>query len=143
VEWNLRGGLLFRDPAQRVGESMKSPANPNTSTENNWQKLGEIELRAGHSASALVEPWLLKTLRHLELHTDLISKIARSAQQAVSHATQPEEGQWLIHLLVFVPAGYVSNGHIWGFFRIEKMGMLTMDEAVQRRVIEFYLYLEG
>jgi len=122
---------------------MKSPANLNTSTETNWQKLGEIELRAGPTAPTLIEPWLLETLRHLELHADLISKISKSAQQAVSHATQPEEGQWLIHLLVFVPAGYTYNGHTWGFFRIEKMGMKTMDEGIERHVIEFYLYLEG
>ena len=122
---------------------MKSPANLNTSTVTNWQKLGEIELQAGHSASALVEPWLLDTLRHLELHAELIRKIARSAQQAVSNATQLEEGQWLIHLLVFVPASHTSNGHTWGFFRIEKMGKKTMDEGIERHVIEFYLYLEG
>ncbi len=110
-----------------------------------WQVLGELELPASAEANGMSETWLKDTLIPLSLHADFLTKILKSAQDAVTRATRPVQATRdfeHIHIFIFVPAVSTSKGQNWGFFRIEKIESTTADESHPDHTIEFFLYRE-
>lgn len=111
-----------------------------------WRVLGEIELRSDQDTDGAARAWITETLNPLNLHSNFLNKILKSAQEAVTRAmpydSATQEFEHL-HLLVFAPLENNSTGKTWGFFRIDKIGKPTADKKPYDHSIEFYLYLEG
>lgn len=116
--------------------------SPNSS----WQILEELELPLDSDGAGVINTWLKEILNPLRLHTDLINRILKSAQDAVARArasigSEIENGH--IHLLVLVPRDHKTDAKTWGFFRIEKLASIGRDRNPLDHSIEFYLYIEG
>lgn len=109
-----------------------------------WELLGELKLTVNPDTNYTVNKWLAVILNPLQLHADFLSKVLKSAQDATARAMQAKTvvKSQHTHLLIFVPADRVSNGHNWGFFRIEKVGNASKQDYPDHS-IEFYLYEEG
>ena len=111
-----------------------------------WQFLGELELTIGEEADGVISAWLTETLNPLNLHTDFLNKVLKSAQEAAERAMQSENRQLdfqHIHLLIFFPGTCASKEQTWGFFRIEKIEGAQQHKSPSDHAIEFYLYLDG
>lgn len=111
----------------------------------NWELLGELELRLSANEASTVSEWLAVVLRPLNLPTDFMSKIVKSAEEAAARAMQSETmiQYQHTHLIIYIPAGSSAQGRTWGFFRIEKVGTDVANGSPLDHSIEFYLYLEG
>jgi hypothetical protein len=109
-----------------------------------WQILGKLELPIGSDANDAIELWLVETLGLLNLDTDFLNKVLKSAQEVAARAMQAEDLMQFkhIHLLVFAPAERALEGQSWGLFRIEKIDK-GGENANPDHTVEFYLYLEG
>jgi hypothetical protein len=109
-----------------------------------WQVLGKLELPMGSSADDAIESWLVETLGLINLRTDSLNKVLKSAQEVAARAMQSEALVQFkhVHLLVFAPTERALEGQSWGFFRIEKIDR-GGDNANPDHTVEFYLYLEG
>jgi hypothetical protein len=109
-----------------------------------WQVMGKLELPIGSGADDAIESWLVETLSLLNLRTDFLNKVLKSAQEVAARAMQAEALMQFkhVHLLVFAPPDHASNRHNWGFFRIEKVENASVQDYPSHE-IEFYLYQEG
>ncbi len=118
---------------------------PNDLPRNDWQILGKLRLSVDTHDESTVETWLAETLSPLALEKRFITKVLISAQDGVARAmtSEPVLESKHLHLVVFVPQDYGSNGQSWGFFRIEKLEEAEPTEEKLDHTIEFYLYLEG
>lgn len=114
----------------------------NKSTDADWQILGKLELPVGSMADLTINTWLMKTLNALNLQSDFLNKVLKSAQDAAGAVQNGMEFEH-IHLLVFAPVDRTSIGKTWGFFRIEKIESAGQDKNPPDQSIEFYLYIEG
>lgn len=110
--------------------------------DNGWQVLGQLDLPVGPGADGTIHAWLTGLLDPLQLHTDFVSKVSKSAQDAVARAFEAEDAPKFghIHLMICVPGASMPAQQTWGFFRIEKT---TADSAPSSHAIEFYLYVES
>lgn len=110
----------------------------------NWQLLGELELTVNADSGRAVGEWLMVILSPFQLQADFVIKVVRSAQEAAARVLQSETGirYQHTHLLLYIPADRTANGGTWGFFRIEKVGIETVNGTPRDHSIEFYLYLE-
>ena len=110
-----------------------------------WQILGELELSAGSDTNSAIGTWLAEILLPLNLQTDFMDRVLKSAQDAAARSIGAETMTAFehIHLLVFAPRENRTKGQTWGFFRIEKAGASTVTENPGDHSIEFYVYLEG
>ena len=108
-----------------------------------WQVLGNLELPIGSGTDDVIASWLVETLSPLNLHTDFLNKVLKSAQEATARAMQAEVVIQFkhVHLLVFAPPDHTPSSDNWGFFRIEKVEN-ARDQDYPNHAIEFYLYLE-
>ncbi len=116
------------------------------SSGNDRQILGELNLPVGSDAERAIHAWLLETLSPLCLDVDFLSRISKSAQEAVARATTLEhvvtdEGH--LHLLVFGPSDLEPGRKTWGFFRIDKLDNTPGNKNPPDHSIEFDLYVEG
>ena len=122
---------------------------PNNLSGKDWRILGELELPVAAEANGVVSAWLTKILNPINLHTDFLSKVTKSAQDAAIRAIASERPQMEfehIHLRIFLlrkKALELNKEQTWGFFRIEKGGTPTANMNPYDHSIEFYLYLEG
>jgi hypothetical protein len=121
-----------------------SNLSPNEISATGWQVLGKLELPIGSGAEDAIESWLVESLSLLNLHTDFLNKVLKSAQEAAARAMHGEALMRFrpLHLLVFAPSDHASHRHNWGFFRIEKVEN-TSHQDDPNQTIEFYLYREG
>lgn len=113
-------------------------------SETDWQMLGELEVRSDHDVERAIQVWLSKTLHELDLQSDLLERILRSAYEAVIRALHSETASMRfkhIHLLAFGPLRHETKGQAWGFFRIEKLEGAIGDDS-SNHAIELYLYRE-
>lgn len=108
------------------------------STDQNWLTLGELDLPADDTGSA-VSGWLARTLDGLNLPPDLLDKLNRAIQGA---AGRDADGSPL-RLVVYASPENPAVSHNWGFFLIEKFDALAARSGGPRRTIELYLYREG
>jgi len=123
-----------------IDKSPPSEAHPG------WQLLGEFKQPVDLNTANIVYTWLTEILGPLNLHTDFLNKILKSAQDALQHvltSAQVTLESEQIHLLVFAQNKPVSGPHSWGFFRIEKAENAVENERQLVHRIEIYLYLEG
>lgn len=120
-------------------------ASSNKLSGTDWRTMGEFEMTIGDEADGLISAWMTEVLSPLDLHTDFLNKILKSAQEAAARSIQADTMMVFehIHLLVFAPRENASKRKTWGFFRIEKIGTPTANENPHDHSIEFYLYLEG
>ena len=110
----------------------------------NWQMLGELKLQAGSSPDGTIKAWLINILGDLSLPGDFISRLLTSIEEAV-HVLSPStiEGQLeYLEIVVLAPAGQVSKGHTWGFFRVERTSTDSQIESTKGHCVEYYLYLD-
>ena len=109
-----------------------------------WQVLGKLELPIDSGADDAVASWLIETLSALNLQTDFLNKVLKSAQEATARGRQAKAVIKFkhLHLFVFAPSNHVSSRHTWGFFRIEKIAAANQQDN-PNHAIELYLYLEG
>lgn len=110
------------------------------------QILGELNLPVGAEAERTIHAWLLETLSPLNLDVDFLSRISKSAQDAVARAATLEHvaiGSGHLHLLVFGPRDLEPGRKTWGFFRIDKLDNTAGNRNPADHSIEFYLYVEG
>ena len=109
-----------------------------------WQVLGKLELPIDSGADDAVASWLVETLSPLNLQTDFLNKVLKSAQEATARGMQAKAVIQFkhLHLFVFAPSNHVSNRYTWGFFRIEKIDAANQQDN-PNHAIELYLYLEG
>ena len=127
---------------QQPGKAVHPIANDSDS---GWHLFGELELPIGMDTHSTVNAWLLKTLAPLNLHTDFLHKVLKSAEDAAVRAMQTEAvlNRQHTYILIYIPACRPMNVQTWGFFRIEKVGMAAKNEDSPDHSVEFYLYLEG
>ena len=107
-----------------------------------WQVLGKLELPIGSGADDAIASWLIETLNPLNLHTDFLNKVVKSAQEVAAHTMQSEAVIHFqhVHFLVVATVDQAPERQAWGFFRIGKIGD---DELMLDHTIEFFLYQEG
>ena len=111
----------------------------------NWQMLGELKLRAGLNPDGTIKAWLMNTLHDFSLPGDLVSRLLTSIEDVMARVLSPDdiEGQSKsLEIVVLAPAGQRSNGHIWGFFRLEKASTDSQIESAKGHCVEYYLYLD-
>ena len=104
-----------------------------------WQVLGKLELPIGSGADDAIASWLIETLNPLNLHTDFLNKVVKSAQEVAAHTMQSEAVIHFqhVHFLVVATVDQTPERQAWGFFRIGD------DELMLDHTIEFFLYQEG
>ncbi len=107
-----------------------------------WQVLGKLELPIDFGADDAVASWLIETLSPLNLQTDFLNKVLKSAQEATAHTIRSEAVIHFqhVHFLVFATVDQAPERQAWGFFWIGKIGD---DELMLDHTIEFFLYQEG
>jgi hypothetical protein len=110
-----------------------------------WQVLGKLELPFGSGADGAIESWLVETLSLLNLRTDFLNKVLKSAQEVAVRSMQAKVVIRFqrVRLVVFAPADYAPKQQAWGFFRIERDENVDTDGTSLNHAIEFYLYREG
>jgi hypothetical protein len=110
-----------------------------------WQTLGELELPVGASTGEIVHAWLAEALASLNLSTDFLERVLRSAQESAGHALQPNAAGALLHIHFFIPLllEHDSSGKSWGFFHIKRIETRADDVDARHHAIDFYLYVEG
>lgn len=101
-----------------------------------WQALGKLELPISADTMNELRIWLTNLLASLNLQPELLTRIIRSAVEAISF-----DETKLLHFFVFILKVEVSNGN-WGWFRIAKAENAAEDELPPVSVIEFYIYNE-
>lgn len=113
--------------------------------ETGWQLLGELELPADSNRVDGANVPLAKLLAPLNLRTDFMNRILKSAQDALARAMQagPVMNFEHVHLLLFVPPDPDPGEKNWGFFRIEKIDHESDGIPAAAHTIEFYLYWES
>lgn len=114
-------------------------------SETDWQMLGDLEVRSDSDIERAVQAWLNKTLGALELPSDLLNRILRSACEAATRALQfrdTDTGLRHVHLLAFSSLKGETKRQTWGFFRLEKLDAAAEANSPDHS-IELYLYLEG
>jgi hypothetical protein len=112
----------------------------------NRQLLAELEVPVDSNATGTIHSWLIQILTTLNLGTDFLNRISKSAQEAVLHTTEPDGvalASGHIHLLVYAPHASERDGKTWGFFRIDKVDSRSENQTLPGHSIEFYLYVEG
>ena len=112
----------------------------------NWQVLGELKLRAGSNPDGTIKAWLMNTLRDFSLPGDLVSRLLTSIEDAMARVLSPDgiEGQpKSLEIVVLAPAGQRSDGHTWGFFRLERASTDSQIENMTGHRIEYYLYVDS
>jgi hypothetical protein len=110
-----------------------------------WQVLGELEIPIGSEYAGVINIWMKEKLSPLKLQADFISRILKSAQDAVgrfaeSIGTRTEVGQ--LHIRVLAPISHKLDEKTWGFFRIEKLESVREARNPPDHYIEFHLYFE-
>lgn len=111
----------------------------------NWQTLGEFELPIDASTDAAVHAWLAEILVQLNMSSDFLQRVLKSAQESVGHTFQSdaENVPSHIHISIFVPRGYIPSGRSWGFFHIERIDTYADSRDERHHAVDFYLYVEG
>lgn len=111
----------------------------------NWQMLGQLKLRPSSNPDGIIKSWLEKTLNDFSLPDDLVSRLMASIEETRTRVLSPDslEGQSkYLEIAVLAPAGQASNGHAWGFFRLERATADSPIESAKGRCVEYYLYLD-
>lgn len=102
----------------------KTNPSQNEISGTDWRVLRKLEPLIGSGAKDAIESWLVETLSLLNLRTDFLKKILKSAQEVAARAMQAEALRQFEHvnLLVFAPPNHASNRHkgITGFFSDRK-----------------------
>lgn len=114
-------------------------------SETDWQMLGDLEVGSDVDIEHVVQAWLNKTLGSLELPSDLLNGILRSACEATGRALQlknSDTGPKHVQLLAFSSFRGQTTRQTWGFFRLEKLDAAAEADSPNHS-IELYLYLEG
>jgi hypothetical protein len=114
--------------------------NPDT----DWQILGELELPLDVNTHSMLDTWLLDALIPLNLNVDFLNKIRKSAEDVAVRTMQTEMviQTQRTRLLICIPANRPLNVQTWGFFRIEKLELVTENENFSNHIIEIYLFPE-
>jgi hypothetical protein len=120
--------------------------SPHKFSGTDWQTLGELEVHSDSYVERVIQVWLNDTLQPLDLHSDLLHRILKSACEAAIRTLNFQNASMRfghIHLLAFAPRNHDAKSQTWGFFRLEKVGADTENEDPRDHSIEFYLYLDG
>jgi hypothetical protein len=116
---------------------------PHKVSGNEWRKLAEFELLAGQAQWDTIQIQLTEVLVKLQLEEEFLNKVLKSAQKSTAHFMGVQmPSDWKMHLLIFAPGEYKSNGKSWGFFRTEKFQGPRTESGLQP-TMAFYLYPEG
>ncbi|HSL47317.1 MAG TPA: hypothetical protein VK897_28010 [Anaerolineales bacterium] len=110
-----------------------------------WRKLGELNLQTGSNPDGSINAWLTHILSDFSLPNDLVNKLLKSMEDAAGRVLLLDGAEaQLEHLeiVVLVPADLVSQGQIWGFFRVERTSTDPDIEASQVHSIDYYLYID-
>ena len=122
---------------------MNNDAIPRRVLGREWRKLAEFELLAGQARWDTIQTQLTEVLVKLQLDEEFLNRVLNSAQKAMAHFTAAQmQSDWKMHLLIFAPGEYKSNGKSWGFFRTEKFEGPRTQSGLQP-TMAFYLYPEG
>lgn len=108
-----------------------------------WQILGELQLRVGSGFNGTIDQWLMIILNPLNLPDDFVGKIQKSIEQAAAGVLHPDTaGAKLEYLevVVLAPTEQISQGKIWGFFRIERTSTDTRNENANGHRVDYYIY---
>jgi hypothetical protein len=111
----------------------------------NWQRLGQLKLGAGSNPDGTVKAWLINALGDFGLPSDLLRRLLASMEEATARVLSPDsiEGQFAyLEIVVLAPVGQTSNGHTWGFFRVERASVDSQSESPKGQCVEYYLYLD-
>jgi hypothetical protein len=81
----------------------------------------------------------MEILHPLNIHEDFYNRILKSAQAVhLDRMTDLES----VYLFVYAQPK-PPTGQTWGYFRIDKAGIATVNKASSHHSIEFYLYVES
>lgn len=111
-----------------------------------WQVLGELELPIESESAGVIDLWMREKLRPLQLQSDFMNRILKSAQDAARHFTESKGAGAEIghlHIRVLAPLSHKLDEKTWGFFRIEKLESVREAKKPPDHYIEFHLYFEG
>ena len=111
----------------------------------NWKTLGQLTLAAGSNPDGTIRTWLMNTLRDFSLPDNLVSRLLASMEEATARVLSLDstEGQFeYLEIAVLGPAGQISKGETWGFFRVERATTDLHIESAKVHYVEYYLYLD-
>jgi hypothetical protein len=111
----------------------------------NWQRLGQLKLKAGSNLDGTIKSWFMNTLRDFSLPGDLVSRLLASMEEAKARVLRSHsiETQFeYLEIAILAPAEETSKGHTWGFFRVEREAIDSQIESVKGYCVEYYLYLD-
>jgi hypothetical protein len=104
-----------------------------------WKLLGKLELPVDGPIEGKINVWLMEILHPLNIHEDFYNRILKSAQAVhLDRMTDLES----VYLFVYAQPK-PPTGQTWGYFRIDKAGIATVNKASSHHSIEFYLYVES
>ena len=111
----------------------------------NWHLLGEIELPVGAAADAAIQTWIAPVLNTLNLSSDFLDRVLKSAQESAMRYLDPDAGLTPrhIHLSIHAPREHLARGNTWGLFQIERIENRAEAMDGYDHSIDFYLYVEG
>ena len=107
--------------------------------------MGELKLKAGSNPNGTIKAWLMSILNDFGPTDDLVSRLLGSLEETILRVLSSDgmEGQFdHIEIVVLAPAGQASQGHTWGFFRVERTSTNTKIEDIKGHFVEYYLYLD-
>lgn len=86
----------------------------------------------------------MDSLGELSLPDDLVRRLLASIEEATVRVLSPDskQGEYL-EIVLLAPTGQASNGHIWGYFRVERMSVESPMEGTKGQCVEYYLYLDS
>jgi hypothetical protein len=116
------------------------------SNQTDWLLIGQLKLPLASTPRGALEVWLLETLQPFDLPSELRDTIKTSITEAVSKMNlSPIQSIQEASLKIFVSQDVKtarSSNRYWGFFRLEKVGVGSADDAQPEHILEYYLYLE-
>ena len=110
-----------------------------------WRKLGYLKLRADSNPDGSIKTWLTHIVSDLGLPNGVVNKLIKSMEDAAVRVLIPDGAEAqpeYLEIVVLAPADLVSQGQIWGFFRLERASADSQLDGTKGHCVEYYLYLD-
>lgn len=110
-----------------------------------WSLVGQLKRSADVISGASIDNWLIKTLEPFQLPPDLFHKLKASIAETLPRLSTNSETSRVPLVSVYVSQDVTGNSlsnKSWGFFKLEKVGVGSVQGAPDEHKIEYYLYLD-
>lgn len=115
---------------------------------NGWHVIAELNIYIEADFESRIQTWMCETMCVLGVDQGQLNRMLKSTLEAISkseYSSSNEVNSPLIHLRAYIPSGIPIKSETrrnWGFFRMDKHGVILTESDYVDHLIELYLYLE-